>query len=98
MCKEWDQLIKTEVWGSEEGRRVMERRLEIQWRHAQPTRKEVEVPGYNVVDVTCDETHIAHWDSIGTFRDSPTDLCIARTLLIIPRTVLNLVMGRKNLE
>ena len=40
----------------------------------------------------------AHWDSIGTFRDSPTDICIARTLLSIPRTVLNLVMGRKNLE
>ena len=36
----------------------------------------------------------AHWDSIGTFRDSPTDLCIAGILLFIVGTVLNLVMGR----
>ena len=57
MCKEWDRLVKKEVWGSE--RREMERRLDIQWREAQPTRRVVEVPGYVVWCVTCDETHIA---------------------------------------
>ena len=36
---------------------------------------------------------IAHWDSIGTFRDSPTDLCIAGALLFIYGPVPNLVMG-----
>ena len=40
----------------------------------------------------------AQWDTIGTFRDSPTDLCIAGTLLSIAGPVSNLVMGRKNLE
>ena len=43
-------------------------------------------------------SHTAHWDSIGTFRDSPTDICIYRTLLSKTGNVLNLVMGRKNLE
>ena len=47
VCKEWDQLVMKEVWGSEEGRREMERRLDMRWREAQPTRREViGRPGY----------------------------------------------------
>merc|ERR1719187_2116706 len=60
VCKEWDRLVMKEVWGSEEGRREMERRLDMRWREAQPTRIEVLVrPGYNVDSATCDDIHIA---------------------------------------
>ena len=54
------------------------------------SRKEMDTEKYSVTN--------AQWNSIGTFRNSPTDLLIARTLLFIARTVPNLVMGRKNLE
>ena len=60
VCKKGDWLVMKEVWGSEEGRREMERRLDRQWREAQPTRREVVVRlGYEVLRATCDETHIA---------------------------------------
>ena len=32
VCKEWDRLVMVEVWGSEEGRREMENKLDKQWR------------------------------------------------------------------
>ena len=52
VCKEWDRLVMAEVWSSEEGRREMERRLDLQWRKAQPIRREVVVrPGYTVLNV-----------------------------------------------
>ena len=41
VCREWDQLIKEEVWESKEGRKVMERRLEKQWREVEPIRKDL---------------------------------------------------------
>ena len=59
VCREWDQLIKEEVWESKDGRKVMERRLEEQWRQSQPTRREALLgPGYSVEDIKCDESHI----------------------------------------
>ena len=33
----WDQFIRREVWASQVGRSQLERRLRLQWRHAQPT-------------------------------------------------------------
>ena len=61
VCREWDDLVKREVWGSEEGRREMERRLDRQWREAEPTRREVTLVGCRSwgINASCDETHIA---------------------------------------
>merc|ERR1719402_1500995 len=59
VCKEWDELVMKEVWGSVEGRKELERKLDEQWRRAQPTRSEILLgPGYCVFGVSCDETHI----------------------------------------
>ena len=69
-----------------------------EWNQSETTQKLSDSMPSNVETTTQKKLPNAHWDSIGTFRDSPTDICIARTLLSIPRTVLNLVMGRKNLE
>ena len=33
----WDQFIRREVWASKVGRSQLERRLRLQWRHAQPS-------------------------------------------------------------
>ena len=59
VCREWDELVKREIWGSDEGRRVMERRLDRQWREARPGKKEIDFPEGEVVNIACDETHIA---------------------------------------
>ena len=58
-CREWDELVKREIWGSEEGKRVMESRLDRQWREARPGKKEIVFHADRVVNLACDETHIA---------------------------------------
>ena len=34
VCKEWDELVMKEVWGSVEGRKELERKLDEQWRRS----------------------------------------------------------------
>ena len=36
VCREWDRVIRVEVWGSTEGRRAVEARLHNNWLTAQP--------------------------------------------------------------
>ena len=36
VCREWDRVIRVEVWGSTEGRRAVEARLHNNWLSAQP--------------------------------------------------------------
>ena len=50
-----------EVWGSDEGRREVERKLASQWRHGQPVRREIELPDEVTKEVhalCCDERNI----------------------------------------
>ena len=62
VCREWDRLVMGEVWGSDEGRREVERKLASQWRHGQPVRRETELPELKDGEVRalcCDEKNIA---------------------------------------
>ena len=100
VCKEWDRLVMKEVWGSEEGRREMERRLDMRWREARPTRREViGRPGYDVDIATCDDIHIAviavrreGWNSRLVLYNA-TDLSLIYDREVDPSVFIWLQMG-----
>ena len=59
VCREWDRLVMGEVWGSDEGRREVKRKLASQWRHGQPVRREIELEDGEVRELCCDDKNIA---------------------------------------
>ena len=62
VCQEWNSIIKQEVLDTTEGRREMEKTLQLQWREATPAKRDVLIGGSPLTRIRTDHLAVIYYD------------------------------------
>ena len=62
VCQDWNSMVKAQVLGTVEGRREMEKTLQLQWREATPAKQEVPIGGSPLTRIRTDHLAVLFYD------------------------------------